>query len=230
MVVYNLWRMNKVSFEVAERDIGMSRDFRSPDVVYRMKQIANLEHAVEEASEQTAVQAMLRARQKPFLQHPQISEWLRDFVKDDVYGKMGRWKPLALIGDTNIAKSWKAMSLWPGETLKVSCNGLPLGILPSLKDFSRRKHRCICFDEVRPDQVLGNRELFQSGQWPVKLGQSACGQHEYQLWIYGVAIVLCANDFEVDQKSISFEEDKKWITENVIEVRLRPGQKWYMEH
>ena len=95
-----------------------------------------------------------------------------------------------------------AVSLWPERTLKLSCSGLSHGMLPSFKEFDRLVHTAICFDEIRTDHILGNRDLFQSGQWRIKLGQSNCGQHEYSVWLYFIPIIICAKDLILDPESL----------------------------
>ena len=114
------------------------------------------------------------------------------------------------------------------KTLKLSCNALPYGILPGLKEFDRESIDCLVFDEIRVDQILGNRELFQSGQWRVKLGQSNCGQHEYSVWLYHIPIIICANDLILDPNSLHYKSDLNWLDENIVQVRLQPGQRWYL--
>ena len=62
----------------------------------------------------------------------------------------------------------------------------------------------------------------------MKLGQSACGQHEYSVWLYFIPIIVCANDLVLDPKSLTYNADKNWIDENITQVQLGPGQKWYL--
>ena len=216
-----------MTIESATRDVVNSRDYRSADFVARMLDLQNKSRALEEKVEELRIQRELRKLQVPFMDHESITQWVAGFSAPN-YGVVGRCSVLALIGESNSAKTWKAMSLWPEMTFKLSCNALPHGILPSLKEFDRTVHKAICFDEIRTDQILGNRELFQSGQWRVKLGQSACGQHEYSVWLYFIPIIVCANDLVLDPKSLTYNADKNWIDENITQVQLGPGQKWYL--
>ena len=216
-----------MTLESATRDVVKSRDYRSADVLARMLDLHNKDRALDEKQEEVRIQRMLRKQQVPFVHHPRIETWVASFDAPN-YGVVGRMSVLALIGESQTAKTWKAMSLWPEQTLKLSCNALPSGILPSLKEFDRTVHRAICFDEIRPDQILGNRELFQSGQWRVKLGQSNCGQHEYSVWLYFIPLIICANDLTLDPNSLSYKADQNWLDENITQVELKPGQKWYL--
>lgn len=216
-----------MTLESALEDVVQCRDYRAAEVMSRMLDLHNKGQAWDERKEELRVQRELRSRQVPFLGHPIIDEWVASFRKEN-YGVVGRCSVLGLVGPSQQAKTWKAMSLWPEQTLKLSCNGLPYGIVPSLKEFDRTQHKAICFDEIRTDQILGNRELFQSGQWRVKLGQSNCGQHEYSVWLYFIPIIICVNDLILDPKSLTYEADQEWLDANIKKVELQTGQHWYL--
>ena len=125
--------------------------------------------------------------------------------------------------------STKALSLFtPDKTLKVSCQGLPCGVLPSLGRFDRSQHCAIVWDEIRPDQVLNNRELFQSNAHEQFLQQSVCNQHAYSVWVYHTAQILCANSFEPESPPLA-EGDAQWLDSNLEVARLGPGQKWFLK-
>ncbi len=227
-VIWNLWRSRKISDTVAIEDLTFCRDFKSVVALRTLRAVIQGERERTETRQVGEVLVALRSIEKPFLAHPIVQSFVDGF-DPKFFGVRGRWKPVAFLGDSDSGKSWKAMSLFPGRTLKVSCNGLGFGLLPSLQSFDRSKHSAICFDEIRADQVLGNRELFQSGPYPCKLGQSACAQHEYTIWLYSIALILCSNNLDVNPKAETYESDAKWMDHNVIPVVLRPGQKWYRD-
>ena len=174
------------------------------------------------------VQDQLRRRQWPFVPHPLVQNWVRSFAAEH-WGVRSRWPCLGLVGDSQTGKTCMGMSLWPGRTLKVSCNGLPRGIMPSLKSLNRAHHDAILFDEARSDQILGNREIFQSGPHACKLSQSACGQHEYSLWLYSIPLICCSNNLSVDTTSATGASDKEWFDKNVVMVELAPWQRWFVQ-
>lgn len=82
---------------------------------------------------------------------------------------------------------------------------------------------------MRPDQVLGNKEVFQSGAHLVNLGQSQCNQHSYSKWLYGIAHVLCSNCFPMTVQEGLSMEDAEWLNKNVMPAVLPEGQKWFFE-
>ena len=78
---------------------------------------------------------------------------------------------LVLVGDTLQGKTSKGMSLFGStRTLKLACGPCPHGVLPSLGALDRHEVKAILFDEIRLDQVLTIRELFQANQYPQHLG------------------------------------------------------------
>jgi len=116
------------------------------------------------------------------------------------------------------------------KTLKVSCQGCQWGILPGLSSFVQRKHVAILFDEFRSDQVLSNREFFQSNAFPQSMSQSACNQYAYEVWVYHIAMILCANHLEMTEGDGGISaSDADWMTQNVTVVTLEADQAWYLK-
>jgi len=228
-VVYKQWRMRKISTDVAIHDITFGRDGRSSAFLRAVRESVLAETALSLEQQQLAVQTQLLGGAKPFIESPVVDEWLQNFKASPGGGVKGRWKPLLFIGASASGKSWKALSIFGTATLKVSCNGLGRGMMPNLKEFDRTKHKAIFFDEIRPDIILCNRELFQSGPFKQKLGVSACGQHEYAVWVYGVALIMAANAFAVDEKSPDLAADQDWLQTNIVTVDVPPGGKWWVD-
>ena len=205
-----------------------SRDYRAETALRTLDALVLRETALNEQQKITDVQVQLCQQQWPFFPHPQVQNWVRSFATEDI-GVRSRWPCLGLVGDSQTGKTCMGMSLWPGRTLKVSCNGLPHGIMPSLKALSREELEAILFDEVRADQSLGKREIFQSGPHVCKLSQSACGQHEYSVWLYAIPLICCSNNLDVGATSASSASDQEWFAKNVVLVELAPGQRWFVQ-
>ncbi len=87
----------------------------------------------------------------------------------------------------------------------------------------------ILFDECRADQILLNREFFQSGVYPQSLSQSACNQYAYQLWVYQVAMIICANDLKMTEAEGLSCSDVEWLRANVVVVTLPEGHSWFLK-
>ena len=80
---------------------------------------------------------------------------------------------------------------------------------------------------MRPDQVLGAKEVFHSAAGVVSLGQSNCNQFAYDVWLYGIAHILCSNAFAISEEEGQSAEDADWLSSNIIDITLPPGQCWY---
>ena len=225
--MWHYWRAHKLSNEVAEDDIARSRDPRMMTYLKNLREIVELEQTRKEAAQALKIQMAWKAQANPFKYHEEVAQWEASFNQANQEKIKGRSKVLCLIGGSDSGKTAKAVSLFHGRVHKVSCNGLPTGILPNLKGFNREQHKAIVFDEICPDQILSNRELFQSNLYKVKLGQSACAQHEYAVWLWNIGLIICVNALEVDPKSSTAESDRAWLDHNLVFVKLGDKQMWY---
>jgi len=226
-VIWAAWRSHKISDEDAVKDLIRSRDRGAVLALQQIETLIKRSRTIELEEEILRVQATLEARQCGFIDHPVIQRFLAQF-QNHQYGVQPRTLCLLLVGDSRQGKSTKAMSLYNVKnTLKVSCQGLPKGVLPSLARFDRSKHKAIVWDEIRPDQVLNHRELFQSNAFEQILSQSICNQHSYGVWLYFTAMILCANEFKMVAPGIP-AGDSQWLQANLLLAELGPGQKWFL--
>lgn len=227
--VWSLWQQRKCSEEQAERDLVLSRARGSLQAIENLRSFVRMERMMIQQEEIQHVQATLFAGLGRFRPDPRVDTFVKQF-DEETYGHCLRFRCLGFFGDSQSGKSMKALSLWgPRATLKVSCQGLPPGVIPSIARFDRRQHQCICWDEIRADQVLGNKEVFQSGPWIVSLGQSVCNQHAYDVWLYHTPHVLCSNFFQMNVAQGASEEDADWLEKNIISATLPRGEKWFFD-
>ena len=212
------------------RDLVRCRDARAPQALVAFEYLRKKEEMLNLQDEIERTQESLRSQQKPFKGHPLISEWLLQF-SPECYGKVARTTVLALIGDSCQGKTTKGLSIFGmSKTLKVSCQGCPKGVLPGLSAFKRGRHVAILFDECRSDQILENREFFQSSVFPQTLSQSSCNQYSYQLWVYQIAMIVCTNHLPMTEAEGLLPADADWMKANVVKVKLEVGQTWYIKH
>jgi hypothetical protein len=225
--VWNLWQQRKCTEEQAVLQLLRSRAKGSLQAMEIIKNTSRLQRLQWQADDIQSVQLALFAGLHSFRPDPRIDMFMEQF-KPETYGKQMRFRCLGLFGSSQSGKSCKALSLYgPQATLKVSCQGLPVGVIPSLSRFDRQVHKCICWDEIRTDQVLGNKEVFQSGPWIVALGQSVCNQHAYEVWLYQIAHILCSNHFPMTQAQGLTEEDADWLQKNLYVATLPQRERWY---
>ena len=227
-IVWQQWRASKMTDEQCCRDLIRCRDPRAPLALAAFEYLRKKQDMLDLEDEIARTQELLRLRQNPFKPHPLVDWFVLQFAPEN-HGVTARTKTLAFIGRSMEGKTSKAISVYgPSRTLKVSCQGCPIGVLPGLSSFKRGKHKAILFDECRHDQILLNREFFQSGVYPQSLSQSACNQYAYQLWVYQVAMIICANDLKMSEADGLSVSDAEWLTSNVVRVSLPAGHSWFL--
>ena len=216
-----------MSDDDCERELVRCKARASPAALQALDQIRKRSHVLQLEDEMKHVQDMLRKSQAPFRDHPEITKVLRQFEMS-TYGRMARFRTLVLVGATQQGKTAKGMSLrgW-ARMLKVSCANCGEGVLPSLAGFNWHQHDAILIDEARIDQVLKNRELFQSNEHLQTLGQSICNPFAYSVYVYHKAMTSCCNNFDVEDEKFS-EPDREWLVENTIMVELPKKERWYI--
>ena len=228
--VLSLWQQRKCTADDAVKELLSSRARGALQAMEVVMTTTQKEHVESQREEIGRVQTMLVKALGAFRPHPAIDVYMEQFHAKN-YGVKHRYKALGLFGGSQIGKSSKALSLFGLKaTLKVSCQGLGVGVIPSISRFDRRVHQAILWDEVRPDQVLGAKEVFQSAPWVVSLGQSNCNQFAYDVWLYGIAHILCSNAFPMSEDEGQSAEDADWLKSNVIVIILPPCQCWYFDN
>ena len=228
-IVWNQWRHKKMDDDECYRDLVRCRDPRAPQALAAFEDLRKKETMQNLQDEIERVQEQLRSLQRPFKRHPRVTKWHEQFLHVH-YGKVPRKLSLGFVGGSMQGKSSMGMSIFGiSHTLKVSCAGCPKGVLPGLTNFVRGKHFAILFDEVRVDQILDNREFFQSSAYPQQLSQSLCNQYAYQVWVYHVGMILCANHLPMTEEEGLTSSDADWMQANVVLVTLPEGQTWYLQ-
>ena len=221
------WRSHKISNDDVVKEFIRSRDRGAVAALHDVEVLIKRARTLDLESEIRRVQDLLQSQQSEFRTHGVITDWMTQFERSR-HAVDHRKRCLLFVGDSQQGKSSKAVSLFgPQQTLKVSCQGLPSGVLPSLGRLDRDKHKAVVWDEIRPDQVLNNRELFQSNAFEQFLQQSICNQHAFSVWLYHIAQILCANSFDTESTAL-LPGDVQWLKSNLTIVELGPGQKWYL--
>lgn len=228
-IVWHQWRSHKMEDDACYRDLVRCRDPRAPQALSAFEYLRKKEAMLNLQDEIRRVQEDLRTRQRPFISHPSVTLWAEQFSSSN-YGKSPRFQTLALVGGSQQGKTSKGMSIFGvSKTVKVSCQGCPKGVLPGLSAFNRNRHVAILFDEARVDQILENREFFQASVYPQQLSQSLCNQYSYEIWVYQVGMIVCANCLPMSEEEGLSAEDANWMAANVVRVTLGEGQTWYLK-
>ena len=226
--MFDLWSQKKLSHNIARtlavqfRIMGVERFYATVNwVEERELSMACLETAVE----------IRRGHEEMlgnFKTTPAILEWQAQYLPQNAKHLL-RFKPLLLQGGSQTGKTRKALSLYGHqETFSVNCQGLGTSV-PSLREFRRSQHRAILFDECSSPQLLANKLLFQSGVDEVAMQQSATNMYSYSIWVYSIPMIICSNHFQMKgtPSAPMAEEDEEYLSKNVIDGSLPPGEKWF---
>ena len=128
-------------------------------------------------------------------------------------GLLTRFKFLCLKGPTKTCKTSRAASLFPREqTLVIDCQGSKE---PNLKDVTNQK--CLVFDEGTVEMVINNKAIFQAGIEGCQVQESPTQQYTQFRWLYGVAMIVCTNEWLTDEHPKAWHD---WINENCIYVEV----------
>lgn len=226
--IWEMWQSHKMSTESTKKQLLQSRNMGAAKLIQMLDA-----HAAEE--EKACIEASLALFRvgieggfTTFRTHHLIDEFMSQW-QEHSSKPLTRYKSLLLRGESRSGKTLRAMGLFGSEaTFPVNCQGCSPN-LPSIRDFSRNRYQAILWDEVDEQQVLKNKMVFQSPMQMVTLGQSQCNAFAYPVFLYAVPMLLCSNTFSMTHSGgkLLSDEDRNWLQEDVIEVRLPAGQKWY---
>jgi len=228
--IHDLWSGGKITHDTAKAYCRRSRCMGGDRLFSNVCWVQEKEIADAQKKDADAWRAALEGGLGEFRSTDLILQWQTQY---DLRSSMQlRFKPLLLQGPTRCGKTRKAISIFGhGRTMVVNCQGLGAA-LPSIREFCRERFSCILFDEISSIQVLRNKMVFQAGVDPVVLGQSACNQHAYTVWLFGIPMILCSNDFQLKSRDDSpmLEVDEEYLENNIVDASLPEGMLWYVEH
>ena len=228
-MVHDNWAAKKISHDVA-RDLAMrSRCLGCDKLIHLISWVQEREQTEVICRQAEALRGILESSLGRFRTSPKIVVWQSQYMASKLEQSL-RYMALLLRGKSKSGKTRKAISIFGHpRSLVVNCQGLGAN-LPSLRSFSREKHKCIIFDECNSRQVLSNKLVFQAGVDPVTLGQSACNAHAYDVWFHAVPMILCSNDFQMEGNASApmSSEEEEWLAANIIDGSLPEGEAWHI--
>jgi hypothetical protein len=227
-MILQQWQARKLHGNVAVHELVKSRHMFALKGCSLVRDLICEENTANLAAEILKVQTSLLSTLRRFRDHETINDWLEQFAVSN-YGSKHRFRPLLLVGGTQQGKTSKALSIFGHmASVKVCCQGLPNGVIPSIREFDRLEHKCIIWDECRYDQVLGNKEVMMSPATPIVLQQSQCNQHSFTKWLYMTAHILCSNHFPMTVEEGLTPEEADWLSGNLFTAKLPVGQAWFL--
>ena len=227
--ILGLWQARKLEASVARKQLLRTRARGVQAAVQLIDYIESEEFLESTECERAMIKHHLKRKMVGFIPHETVSAWKRQYNMT-ITGYLHRHRMLLMRGKSRSGKTMFAKAIFgEGATLLVNCQGLT-DVLPDLRHFNRRTHRCIVFDECNPKQILANKAFFQAGIEPIQMAQSHCGAHRYFVWVYGTAFVLCSNKFSLEADPVMniTQEDSEWLKKNIQPADLQGDQKWYI--
>ena len=221
-----LWQAGKMTHESCKEELVKSRGSGLQCCYAMVEFVESKEKSVMSDAQIEILGSHLSSKMLAFKSHPDVDEWKRQYEIENL-GKLVRYKILLLVGKSRSGKTQFAKSLFGNtKTMVLNCQGLGTAI-PSLREVNRAVHSCIVFDEVSEKQVLDNKVLFQAGIEKVALAQSRCGGFRYDIWPYGLAMILCSNKFLMTVHDGLEDDEEDWLRANIVVVERKVGDLWY---
>lgn len=183
------------------------------NLAHHLRNLALLEEERERLQLEGRVQRTLERLQaavRPRRHYPLVDEvWLAEQRVE-----AHRQRFLVIQGDSGLGKTVYAKNLLgdPALALEVNCANTPE---PDLREFRATVHRLVLFDEASPQMVLRQRKLFQACASWVELGCSTTNCHAYKVWLHGVLLVVCSNDWSAAVARLE-EVDRRWLGANSV--------------
>jgi len=207
--VMSLWQVRKLSHSNARKELIGARG-RTAAYIQEIDYIERAEQEEIVAADKRWIDEFLARTYKPFRFVPEVKLWQLQYER--AYWRESRFKFLVLTGPSQMGKTQYAKSLFGAEnTLVVPCQNVAS---PNLKDFRRGVHKAILFDEVSSQLIHDNKAVFQANNDIVVLGQSPTQEYVYKVFLYGVALICCTNQWMTGIQKDSEEEE--WLLANSI--------------
>ena len=212
--VIQMWQRRKLSHSGARKEVVGARG-HTASYMKEIDTIEQLELKVEIEQEKAIIDAMLARAFRPSRFIEEVELWMLQYSRDgpfSIWGVASRFKFLVLTGPSSLGKTQFAKKLFgEHQTLTIGCQNVST---PFLKDYNRKKHKAIIFDEVSSQCIHGNKAIFQANNDVVLLGQTPSAEYVYRVFLYGVAMICCCNDWMegIDRGSAAEE----WLLTNSI--------------
>jgi hypothetical protein len=208
--ILGLWQQRKLNHFDTVQEFVKTRARSLNHLISLVQYVESNERQKQIDSEIAELKAKLESDLLSFRVHPLVNEWKNQYAVENM-GKLHRFKMLLLRGASQCGKSMFAKHLFgSAKTLVLGCQKNTTS-LPSMRQFDRSIRKAVLLDEVSPLQVLEFKALLQSTVEKIQLAQSQCGQHRYDVWVYGVAWILASNDFSLEPNKVVSEEDSEWL-------------------
>ena len=217
--VNSYWQAGKLSDEQAIHEfVRVKRDVARN--VANVREQQRLRRDLEGEAERKSIQLRLEAQKAPRAPLALVDH---DFLQQFQDSTLSRRKFLVLEGPSGCGKTEYARSLAgdPGALLELNCSKTDH---VDLRAFCPGRHRLVLFDEAKTRLVLDHKKVFQGQAVDIQLGSSATNIHSYNVWLYGIMLVVCSNTWSSELRREA-EADEAWLRQNSVHVIVK-GSLW----
>ena len=209
------WQVRKLSYRAARKEIISNRDSVEQSLA-KIQAVWDAE--VMEFMRSRKAMAVLQAegRLKKFKTIYAVECW-RDRYSRSIFlgGLETRFPFLVLEGESKYGKTRFACSLWGiHQTFVAQCQGVTQ---PSLAGYDPRVHQVIVLDEPSRELVDSCKVFLQASLEGTELYQSPTQRFTRWVWVYGVPIIVCTNEWLKDEED---DANAEWIRKNSVHIRV----------
>ena len=98
---------------------------------------------------------------------------------------------------------------------------------PDLKLYDPVLHDLILFDEMKAQDVLLHKKLFQAPASMLSMGNSATNCHAYTRWLHQKLLVVSTNRWNVELEQLK-SVDVEWLKANAVVIQIH-APLWVVE-
>lgn len=209
--IFGLWKAYKLTSAQAQVQMRYARGRGMSGYIAEIMEDNRWRQSVREKAERIRLERTIPFKRSIYFE--EIIKWVESMKQG--YGKETRFPFLVLNGPSRFGKTRYATRLFGKDsTLLVTAQKQNH---VDLKDFKRSQHKAIVFDEADEKYVLNHKTIFQAGLDDVTLGQSATMSYKYQVWLYGIAMIICTNVWGEAEVG---EGDREWLEKNSILIQV----------
>ena len=217
--ILTMLQSQKMTYAIArEQLIRCARDVvRTTGIVDKWRQ--ELQAAFMKEHEET-VQEHLELHRRSFVSIPEVNDWCEDHKVVRF-----RYKFLVLNGESGLGKTQYALGLVPrGRSLELNMAATDT---PDLKLYDPVLHDLILFDEMKAQDVLLHKKLFQAPASMLSMGNSATNCHAYTRWLHQKLLVVSTNRWNVELEQLK-SVDVEWLKANAVVIQIH-APLWVVE-
>ena len=138
-------------------------------------------------------------------------------VAPDCRARGHRYKFLVPNGESGLGKTQFALSLVPtGRGLELN---MAATNTPDLKQYDAVLHDLILFDEMKAQDVLLHKKLFQAPASMLSMGNSATNCHAYTRWLHQKLLVVSTNRWDIEMAEMR-SVDADWLKANSVVIHV----------